>query len=75
VNITFDEVWTTKSKSGVCPVCGGRTTRTKKFVHTVNPYNKNPDGSIKSLQEVFADVHAEASDWDPDFTHAKCLAA
>ncbi len=35
----------------------------KTFTQTVNPWNKNEDGTIKSFREVDIAVHKEAQDW------------
>jgi hypothetical protein len=72
MRITFQSVVTSRRKAGPCPVCGKRSVRTRRFEHTVNPFNKNRDGSVKTADEVRADVHAEADKWKPDFTHQKC---
>ncbi|WP_280371052.1 hypothetical protein [Nocardia wallacei] len=40
---------------------------------TVNPFNKNPDGSVRTRDEVRAAVAARADAWQPDFTHAGCV--
>lgn len=68
----FQPVMAVRSVVGTCPVCGKRTTRRRTFEHTINPFNRNADGQMKSYDEVRADVNAEADAWDPDFTHAKC---
>ena len=34
-------------RTGTCPVCGKRVKRSRVFEHTVNPFNRNPDGSVK----------------------------
>lgn len=44
-----------------CPVCEkpGRV-RTLTVEHTVNPFNKNEDGSVKTATEVMRSAQAEA---------------
>lgn len=39
-----------------CGVCGKRRTRTVSVEHTVSPFNRNPDGTVKTRAEVEADV-------------------
>ena len=56
----------------MCPVCGKRSKRTQTFMMTVNPFNKNPDGTVRTPAEVLTAVKAKASQWQPDFTHEKC---
>ena len=68
----FQEVSTYRRLAGKCPVCGKRVTRSRKFTHTVNPFNKNDQGKVRTLLEVRECVNAEAEQWVPDFTHAAC---
>lgn len=44
-----------------CPSCE-RPNRVRTFTieHTVNPFNKNDDGSVKTAAEVSAGAYAEA---------------
>jgi hypothetical protein len=44
-----------------CPNCG-KPNRTRTFTqeHTVNPFNKNPDGSVKTSLEVMRSAKAAA---------------
>jgi len=72
MNINFQEIATTATKSGVCPICGKRVVRRQRFWQTDNPWNRNDDGTVKTRDEIYADVKAEADAWVPDFTHAKC---
>lgn len=60
-------------RAGFCPNCGKRVTRSRTFEQTVNPFNRNPDGSVKSWGEVQEDVYREAAEWVPDFTHCSAL--
>ena len=48
--------------------------RRKTFEQTVNPFNRNTDGSVKTRDEVAEAVKAEALAWVPDFTHEACKA-
>lgn len=36
---------------------------TKKFWQTLNPFNKNADGSIKTRQQIVAEIKAERDAW------------
>lgn len=65
------------TRKGECPTCGKPTTRTQTFEGTVNPFNKRPDGVVKTWSEVATDVRAKADAWEPDpaiFEHAACEA-
>lgn len=65
----FEELRTRRQHVGKCPNCGKRVSRSRSFEQTVNPFNKNADGTVKSRDEVWAAVKAEADAWVPDFTH------
>lgn len=71
MRINFAVIKAYSTKRGKCK-CGKRLTRSKTFEHTVNPFNKNPDGSVKSRLEVYAAVTKEAKDWMPEFICYQC---
>lgn len=68
----YEPVETHRRRSGVCTVCGRATQRSRTFTMTVNPFNKNPDGTVRSRMEVRQAVEAEADAWVPDFRHEAC---
>ncbi len=70
---SFPELSAHRTRTGRCPVCGKTTRRSRTFTMTVNPFNKNPDGSVRTRDEVRAAVAARADAWQPDFTHAGCV--
>jgi hypothetical protein len=72
MRINFEPVSTSRRKSGKCPVCGKTVVRQQKFEHTINPFNKNTDGTIKTYSQVLNAVEKEADEWKPDFRHDKC---
>ena len=72
ITTRFKQIKARREKSGKCPACGKRVMRRATFENTVNPFNKNKDGNIKSDSEVRQDVNAQADKWVPDFTHDKC---
>ena len=62
MRITFDEVkikgtrrWTDEE--------GKKRQQTRAFMQTVNPYNKNANGHVKSRDEIMTELLAERSDW------------
>lgn len=69
---TFPRVTAKRTVSGRCSLCGRRVRRSRTFGMTVNPFNRNPDGTVRTTAEVRAAVNAEALAWAPDFTHAFC---
>lgn len=61
--IKFQVVKVRASRSVACPKCGKKVKRSRTFERTLNPFNKNADGSVKTYSEVLADVGAEARFW------------
>jgi hypothetical protein len=60
---TYERVPVTAVKRLPCPVCGKLLRRQRTFSETINPWNRNPDGTQKTSREVFASVSAKAEDW------------
>ena len=75
VTVRFREVKATAKRTGKCPHCSRRVTRSRSFTQTVSPFNKNADGTPKTWAEVRQAVDAEAARWDPPafaFVHYTC---
>ena len=70
--VVFDTVRVRAVRSGRCPACGQRVTRRKTFEATVNPFNRNADGTVRTEAEVRAHLFDDATSWVPNFRHAKC---
>ena len=68
----FREVAVTREVTGSCPVCHGRTRRRQRFSQTINPWNRNDDGSVRTPEEIRQAVQAKAAAWRPDFRHHAC---
>jgi hypothetical protein len=69
----FDEVSAIGRKSGKCTVCGKRATRQKTFTNTINPWNKNPDGTPRTRAEIQKIVSWQARAWEHEpITHEAC---
>ncbi len=64
---TFDEVAVRATKSGICPACGKRATRSMKFWQTINPWNR------KTREQILREERKKADKWrrEPVY-HAKC---
>jgi len=71
-HIVFRQIKMFSKKSGKCPGCGKRVSKQQTFCHTVNPFNKDEHGNVKSPDHVYQDVKKEAADWKPDFTCSTC---
>lgn len=70
--VNFEVVSRSVSKNGKC-YCGKRRVRSTTIENTINPFNKNKNGEIKSYEEVEADVQREAKEWcNEPITCDKC---
>lgn len=65
----FQPVRAYRTLTGTCPACEKRVTRSRTFEHTINPYNRNDDSTIRTPEQVREAVEAEADMWVPDFRH------
>ena len=55
---------------------GRKRQKTEKFFQTLNPFNKNADGSIKNSREILAELKPKYDQWLKDMavkfpTHKK----
>jgi hypothetical protein len=69
ITYRFPPVRAQRTVRGKCPACGKAVTRSRTFKQTVNPFNRNEDGSVRTYEQVNAEVNAEARAWEPDFRH------
>lgn len=55
------------------PECRQWLTRSKTFEMTVNPFNKNKSGHVKTQDEVYEDLRAAVMAWrkDPNGEYCK----
>lgn len=60
---TFEVVKQRASKRLPCPNCGKKVSRQTTLEQTINPYNLNPDRSMKSRADINRELIAEASTW------------
>jgi hypothetical protein len=71
---TFQEVTRREQRRIKCEGgCGKTLTRTQTFMQTLNPFNKNADGELKSRQEINAELKVEAEAWQPTGMCPKCI--
>lgn len=64
---TFTKITQPVRKTGRCPECGARRTRSTTLYQTLSPFNRAADGSPKSVAEIRAELRQEAATWQPDF--------
>lgn len=69
----FRKVTHQVSKNLPCPACDKKLRRQKTFMQTLNPFNKNADGQVKTELEILRELSAKAAVWQakPE-THPAC---
>ena len=76
--VRFEEVKATARRTGICPVCGRKVTRTETFTETISPFHPaiSPDmGPTEARASVRNSVAAAAAAWEPSayrLTHQAC---
>ena len=60
-HVTFPVVKRTTKFGYICSKCGKKRSKSITVEHTVNPFNKNRNGSVKSREEVARDVNERLS--------------
>jgi hypothetical protein len=71
--VKYQEVKYTKTKTESCSICGKKCTRTISASETINPFNKNPDGTVKSPKEVGQSVSEKLKrELEKPIFHDKC---
>jgi len=72
--VNFEKVSLTAIKSCKCKGCGKTIRRQKKFYQTINPFNKNKDGRVKTRKEILKELKERIATWNlQDEWHEKCL--
>lgn len=73
---TFEEIPCLAVRKGKCSVCGKYGRRQNTFTMTVNPWNKNPDGTVRTRREISRALAEQARAWEAEpFVHPKCEGA
>jgi len=62
VTVTFKQVWGYANAHVPCNTCGRLSKRRIREYCTVNPFNKNEDGSVRNYSEVAAQARKLAID-------------
>lgn len=62
MKVTFQEVTQRSTRRAKCARCGKARTRTYVVTHTINPWNKNEDGTVRSREQVAKCVAAELAE-------------
>lgn len=61
--IRFEEYQQLATKNLPCPTCGKKVRRQTTLTMTQSPYNKNPDGTVRSPQQIRAALIEQAREW------------
>lgn len=59
------------AKPFVCTVCGRRGRRQRTFRQTINPFNKNAAGQVKTRSEILLELDGQTAAWQPT-VHERC---
>ena len=62
----FDQLKHQAVKTLPCPVCGKKLRRQRTFMMTDNPWNVNPDGTRRSVRQIWAALQAKAIAWQAE---------
>lgn len=60
--IKFEEIKIRATKT-IIGEDGKKCKRSKTFIHTINPFNKNPDGTIKNRHDIMDSLMEEVKEW------------
>lgn len=63
MKISFAVIKVRAHKKGKCGLCGKPIVKTKTFENTVNPWNQNDDGSIRTEDEIIVHLRKHALAW------------
>ena len=59
----FKELKIKKIKYGYCDKCNKKYQESRTFSQTINPWNKNSDGSIKTHHDIYKELDIQADEW------------
>lgn len=71
ITTTYDRITHRSRKSFTCTVCGKRGVRSTTFGQTVNPFNRDKDGLLKTVSQIESELEARARAWHPTM-HERC---
>lgn len=61
--LTFEEVAIKATRRWIDPATGRKRQETMKFSQTLNPFNKTPDGRVKSRAQILEEIKAQRDAW------------
>lgn len=73
IHHTFEEVKLTVKATAPCGKCGSKCSRTKVFSQTLNPFNTNDDGTVKTREQIMKELQPRAAQYRTEtIYHVKC---
>ena len=62
MKVFFEEVSVKATRKWID--CNGKKRQeTKKFYQTINPFNKNTDGTVKNYTQIMEEICAKGNEW------------
>jgi len=72
---TYPKVKHTERRTVPCAGgCGRKLKRSFTWSHTINPWNRNGDGTVKTYGQIKAELAAVGAKWAPEPTCVHCEA-
>ena len=65
---TYERIKHRVKRAGKC-LCGKRVVMVSVFEQTINPFNKNEKGEIKTRDEIWKELKAEGDKWKSEPAH------
>lgn len=62
--MNFEEISIIHTKRWVDEITGKKRQKTKKFWMTLNPFNKNPDGSARTSRDIYRELDKKKKEWE-----------
>ncbi len=71
--IRFQEVkYPVKRRVECAGGCGKKLTRQTTLTQTINPFNKNADGSVRTYSDIWRELRDKSAEWKPEATCPAC---
>lgn len=64
--IRFQEFSQLATKNLPCPSCSKKVRRQTTLTMTLSPYNKNPDGTVRSARQIREALLEQAQQWSAE---------
>ena len=64
--VRFEEVRRAGRKTVPCARCGAKIRRQRTFTMTASPWNKNPDGTVRTRAEIWAALGEKIAQWQQE---------